>query len=772
MKSIYHLFFFLLLSVKTLYGQCQFVFVSTTGSPTAAGTQQDPLDINTAFLTTADNGYIRLATGTYNIDNSLTLNGNNIVVEGGFIAAQGWTKTSLAGATTIFRSALNVQGYLIAPRLSVFEIGGKNDFHFQDLTLQVSNAPQVTITLPFGVSVYGVYLYGCSNYKFVRCSFIIGAASNGLAGLPGLAGQVGSNGVTGSTGSCDGGTCTLSNGQAGGAGGAGGTGGGGTAGGAGGPATVGQQNNGAGGGAAGTGRNGGGGAGGGAGGDECSTNNAGLSGTGGASSCSVGAQGGARGLDGDPGGDATPGNSGANGTNGANGLDGNMGLVATFWNPGSQGIAGSDACGGAGGGSGGGGGRQVCTLCDNGPGNGGSGGGGGGQGGQGGQGGYGGGSAFGFYMYQNGVNGQVIDCNIINGTAGLGGIGNSGGVGGTGGIGGSQQTNCNSQIGEGGAGGSGGSGGVGGKGGNGMDGMSSGVYVANGSALTSSIINFNLLLQPEIQVSYVTCTNTNIQVTDITIPAGISDWIFTTSVSFQNASANPAQTSSNVIGYTSITHTNNNYTDFINITCQSDIIALDQSICFGDSVLLGGIYYSTAGAYTYNGTNSQGCDSVVTLNLSVEFVNNVIFANGLILGSNQLGLIYQWINCSTNTNISGATLYSYTVSQNGTYAVISTNSSGCSDTSNCITIDYIGLEEMGISPFSVAPNPVSNELTFSSALNFTGTIYLTDINGRVIEQIEIENQMEKTLDFPFPAGVYFVKIMSVGYEETLKLLKM
>jgi hypothetical protein len=281
-----------------------------------------------------------------------------------------------------------------------------------------------------------------------------------------------------------------------------------------------------------------------------------------------------------------------------------------------------------------------------------------------------------------------------------------------------------------------------------------------------------LLLQPEIQASYASCTNTIIQVTDITIPTGVSDWTFTTAATFQTASANPAQTSPNAIGYTSIAHANSVYTDFINITCQSDVLTLNQNICFGDSVLLGGLYYAAAGAYTYVGTNSQGCDSIVTLNLTVENLNNTITSNGLVLSSAQSGLIYQWINCSNNTNISGANLGSYTVSQNGTYAVISTNPNGCSDTSNCITIDFIGLEEMGSSAFTVAPNPIGNQLTFMSNFNFTGTIYLTDINGRIIEQIELENQIEKTIDFPFPAGVYFLKIMSVGHEETLKLLKM
>ena len=74
---------------------------------------------------------------------------------------------------------------------------------------------------------------------------------------------------------------------------------------------------------------------------------------------------------------------------------------------------------------------------------------------------------------------------------------------------------------------------------------------------------------------------------------------------------------------------------------------------------------------------------------------------------------------------------------------------------------------------SVVLLTILNVLTKVQPLfNFTGTIYLTDINGRIIEQIELENQIEKTIDFPLPAGVYFLKIMSVGHEETLKLLKM
>lgn len=44
-----------------------------------------------------------------------------------------------------------------------------------------------------------------------------------------------------------------------------------------------------------------------------------------------------------------------------------------------------------------------------------------------------------------------------------------------------------------------------------------------------------------------------------------------------------------------------------------------QSICQGDSLFFNGNYYSTAGNYIFPYTSSNGCDSIIELNLSVNF---------------------------------------------------------------------------------------------------------------------------------------------------------
>ena len=83
---------------------CDIIYVSTTG--TGSGTMASPSSIQNAFTAAVPGTVIRLATGTYNIDNPIQLI-DSIIVEGGFIQASSWTKTSMPGSTTINRTTLN-----------------------------------------------------------------------------------------------------------------------------------------------------------------------------------------------------------------------------------------------------------------------------------------------------------------------------------------------------------------------------------------------------------------------------------------------------------------------------------------------------------------------------------------------------------------------------------------------------------------------------------------------------------------------------------------
>ena len=61
------------------------------------------------------------------------------------------------------------------------------------------------------------------------------------------------------------------------------------------------------------------------------------------------------------------------------------------------------------------------------------------------------------------------------------------------------------------------------------------------------------------------------------------------------------------------------------ITINPDVTSsTNVAICQGDSMLIGGTYYNTAGSYTATLATSFGCDSVVTYNLTVNIVSVAI----------------------------------------------------------------------------------------------------------------------------------------------------
>jgi hypothetical protein len=88
------LFSALLIGSFTVNAQCAIVYVTPEGEATSAGTLDDPKSIEEAFSSAVEGTLIRLSTGVYEIEAPLVLSTNNLVVEGGFLANESWTKTS------------------------------------------------------------------------------------------------------------------------------------------------------------------------------------------------------------------------------------------------------------------------------------------------------------------------------------------------------------------------------------------------------------------------------------------------------------------------------------------------------------------------------------------------------------------------------------------------------------------------------------------------------------------------------------------------------
>ncbi|MNX71110.1 hypothetical protein D3C86_1024130 [compost metagenome] len=179
-----------------------------------------------------------------------------------------------------------------------------------------------------------------------------------------------------------------------------------------------------------------------------------------------------------------------------------------------------------------------------------------------------------------------------------------------------------------------------------------------------------------------------------------------------------------------------------------------------------GATYTTSGMYYDSLVDGNGCDSIRILDLTILAVPTATATdNGDATITASTGTTYQWINCATNAPVSGATSQTFAPTVNGLYAVIVSNASNCSDTSNCVDIDYLGLAELDVNSVQVFPNPTENQVTITMSFA-QAKLVITDAQGKTLYVNQILNNQSIDLS-QYEDGVYFLSIQT----ETGKLLK-
>jgi len=186
-----------------------------------------------------------------------------------------------------------------------------------------------------------------------------------------------------------------------------------------------------------------------------------------------------------------------------------------------------------------------------------------------------------------------------------------------------------------------------------------------------------------------------------------------------------------------------------------------------------GQIYAQSGTYTYNGTTQNGCDSSATLVLTIDLApsNATLSLNaGTFTATAQNANSYLWLDCATNTPIPGATTATFTPVISGSYAAVAMNACG-SDTTTCEPIEVQGLNEFGNSTLMAYPNPTRDWLTVKSTQETIETIEWLDLNGRTLETIEV-NGLGTILNFTdFSNGVYFLRITRNSGKSLLRIVK-
>lgn len=216
----------------------------------------------------------------------------------------------------------------------------------------------------------------------------------------------------------------------------------------------------------------------------------------------------------------------------------------------------------------------------------------------------------------------------------------------------------------------------------------------------------------------------------------------------------------------------------------------DLTICSGEEVSLtatGATAYQWTGGiangspftpgvtatYTVTGTTTNGCAGTdqVTVYVNATPVAIASIVDDVTLTATPGSYNYQWINCATGTAVPNASFATFNALANGTYAVIVSTPQGCSDQSDCITIDAVSVEQIAEIAMSVQPNPTSGELSIAMPTDLSAQAQVFDAQGKlVIDFTNVSNGSTLNLT-NMTTGVYMIRITAADSVQTFRVVK-
>lgn len=202
---------------------------------------------------------------------------------------------------------------------------------------------------------------------------------------------------------------------------------------------------------------------------------------------------------------------------------------------------------------------------------------------------------------------------------------------------------------------------------------------------------------------------------------------------------------------------------------------VNAAICEGEGYQFNGETIFAPGNYTAALVASNGCDSIVNLNLTVKTVNATITLQDGTLTAQATNATFQWIDCANNQPIAGASGSSFTPTVTGEYAVIVTQN-GCSNTSGCILVQVVStFAPLDETAWAIRPNPARSHTTvvLKEAISEETWIEMHDSAGKLLSRQKVAfGAVQIELDLSsLPDGLLLLRLVNVRGASTKRFVK-
>ncbi len=310
------------------------------------------------------------------------------------------------------------------------------------------------------------------------------------------------------------------------------------------------------------------------------------------------------------------------------------------------------------------------------------------------------------------------------------------------------------------------------------------------SVLCSSIANCTINSSFTTSMTSI-CTNGTVNFTNSSTGAATQNWFvdgtsFSNSVNASRIFQNPGVYQITLIAYNGTCSD----TSTVNILVSSPSAAsISNTACESYTWPLNGQTYSQSGIYTTTISNVAGCDSIITLNLTInqptdtsETVTNcgsytwpvngqTYTQDGIYITSftNASGCLssrtlYLTINQPSSSVLNESAIDSYilngqTYNQSGTFTQVIPNSEGCDSTITLnLTLSFTGIDEAVERRVIVYPNPTNDLLYITLSAESNEDYVLIDSGGRKLMEGQLKGIQSQITLKELNIGLYFLQI--------------